>query len=129
MRKQRLKYKKRNTDYAHRRALYVLGKLCSVCRHRPAVEVHHMAGRNAAARNEIANKYEDTRNWLAVCRQCHVLCDKETPAHTACAAKMLQGELDLEFLKALRPGKRFALDLTTLHEKCDQLRKGKNGHN
>jgi cytochrome c553 len=88
----------------------------------PAREVHHIAGRNAAARDSIAQKYEDKKNWLAVCRVCHSAVDKETPAVTACAAKLLAGELDLRYLQDLRPGKRFAVSLGDLAQACDNLK-------
>ena len=102
--------------------MYLLGKLCAVCRVRAAVEVHHLAGRNAAARDEIANQYEDDRNWLPVCRSCHTIVDKQSPATWACAAKMMAGELDIEFLRALRAGKRFSFDLAELERACDDIK-------
>ena len=121
MRRQRTKYKHRNADHAITRARYLLGKVCQVCRRSLAVEVHHIAGRNASARDDIAARYEDPKNWLAVCRPCHIRVDKETPALVACAAKMMSGGLDLNFLKDLRSGRRFSFDLADLHQALDDL--------
>ena len=126
MKRQRPKYRQRNKTHAQARADWLRSKYCcQVCQQRPADEVHHIAGRNAAARNTIAEKYEQHKNWLAVCRGCHIIVDKETPAYTACAAKLLAGELDIRHLQDLRPGKRFALSISELEQACNNLKEWK----
>lgn len=125
MRHQRKKYQRRNKAYAHSRADWLRGRTCQVCRRCIACEVHHIAGRNAAARDSVAGRYEQQKNWLAVCRPCHVLVDKESPALMACAAKLLAAELDLRHLQDLRPGRRFALSISELEQACDNLKEWK----
>jgi len=111
MRSQSNKYRKRNKDHAQKRKSWGEEKnLCQVCNYRSVTEVHHIAGRNAKARDEVAKRYECEKNWLAVCRRCHSMIDKECPAYWACAAKMLAGELDLAHLQILSPGRKFSID-------------------
>jgi hypothetical protein len=115
----------RNEWAAARRRKYLLGKKCAVCNRHYATEVHHIAGRNAAAREQVFLRYEDPRNWLAVCGQfqlgCHERIDKESPALWVCAAKLQLKELDLEFLRELRQGRRFAFDFDELHQALDDI--------
>ena len=126
MRHQRKKYQRRNKTHAHSRKDWLRSKYCcQVCKQRPAREVHHIAGRNATARDSIAEKYEQQKNWLAVCRGCHLIVDSESPAYTACAAKLLAGEFDLRYLQDLRPGRRFALSISELGQTCDDLKEWK----
>ena len=125
MKRQRAKYRQRNKTHAQARADWMRGRSCQVCSRKGADEVHHIAGRNAAARDTIAEKYEQQKNWLAVCRGCHIIVDKESPAYTACAAKLLAGELDIRYLQDLRPGRRFALTISDLEQACDNLREWK----
>ena len=103
------------------------GQRCQVCDLRRAEEVHHIAGRNAAARDSVASRYEDQKNWLAVCRACHLIVDKESPAYMACAAKLLAGELDLRHLQNLKAGRRFAISMADLEASCDNLRQWRGG--
>ena len=124
MRNRRAKYAARYEQAAARRRLYIKGKKCSVCNQAPATECHHIAGRNSSARDEIFALYEDERNWLPVCGQfqngCHSKVDKD--GLWSCAAKLLMDELDLTFLKTLRPGRRFAFDLSELHQAADDIK-------
>ena len=119
------KYKARNKKSAQARAEYIYGKLCAVCRCHPATECHHLAGRNAKARDEVAAQYEHPANWLPVCgsfgRGCHEMVDKETPALMACAAKLEMGELDIRHLQKLKAGRKFAINLSELHQALDDL--------
>ena len=125
MKRQNTRHAKRNKDYARQRQEWLIGKRCAVCKRYWATEVHHIAGRNAKARDSVAKMYEDTRNWLPVCgafhNDCHGRCDKESPALLACAAKMRRGELDIIFLRSLRAGRRFAFTLSELHQAMDDL--------
>ena len=125
MKRQNNKHAKRNRDYARQRQNWLIGKRCAVCNRYWATEVHHIAGRNAKARDSVAAMYEDTRNWLPVCgafyNDCHGRVDKESPALLACAAKMRRGELDIIFLRSLRPGRRFSFALSELHQALDDL--------
>ena len=125
MKRQSSKHAKRNRDYARQRQNWLIGKRCAVCNRYWATEVHHIAGRNAKARDSVAAMYEDPRNWLPVCgafyNDCHGRVDKESPALLACAAKMRRGELDIIFLRSLRPGRRFSFALSELHQALDDL--------
>jgi len=115
----------RNQNHAKERKAWLAGQWCSVCRRHRATEIHHIAGRNAAAKDAIAVLYEDPRNWLAVCGafagNCHDRIDKQVPALLACAAKMRLNELDIKFLRTLKPGRRFAFTLDQLHQALDDL--------
>ena len=119
------RHRSRNRAHAKCRAEYLAGKPCAVCRKVPATEVHHIAGRNASARNAIAECYEDLRNWLPVCgsfqNNCHERIDKESPAMWSCAAKMQMAELDLSFLRRIRMGRRFSFTLAELEQAADDL--------
>ena len=126
LRRTRKKYATRNKAHAQHRGDWLRDRLCQVCGKRLADEVHHIAGRNAAARDSIAEKYEHQKNWLAVCRGCHLIVDKESPAYTACAAKLLAGEFDLRYLQDLRPGRRFALSISELEQACNNLKEWKS---
>ena len=126
MKKKADKHKARNLQDARRRAAWLIGKSCAICGCR-ASEIHHIAGRNAKAKNSNGlNNYEDARNWLPICNTftglgCHEKYDKESPAVTVCAAKMRRGELDLEFLKGLRPGRRFAITSIDIANRMQEL--------
>ena len=125
MKRQAKKHQARNRRSADQRKAYLQGKVCAVCRCFPASEVHHIAGRNAKARDSIAEQYEHIANWLPVCgmlgRNCHDIIDKQSPALWACVAKMEMNELDLNHLKKLRDGKKFAVSLGDLHQAADDL--------
>tara|TARA_R100000808_G_C2153609_1_gene163996 strand:+ start:2274 stop:2681 length:408 start_codon:yes stop_codon:yes gene_type:complete len=121
MKRVNTKYRSRNGRSAQERANWMYGKKCQLCKHREATEVHHIAGRNAKARDDIYARYECQENWLASCRRCHVMVDKETPAYWACAAKMLEGELDLRHLQDLKPGKKFAILMSEIQQASDDL--------
>ena len=121
MKRNRPKYAARNRAAAKARQQYLTGQRCRLCLKRFASEVHHIAGRNAAACDAIAAQYESEKNWLPLCRECHELIDKQTPALWACAAKLEMGELDLDFLRSLRTGRRFAFNMAELSQAVDDL--------
>ena len=122
---QRRKFAKRNRFFAGLRAKFLQGKLCEVCQKHKATEVHHIAGRNAAASDAIFSRYENEKNWLAICgafqNGCHELIDKQSPAVWACAAKLEQQKLDIDFLRSLRSGRRFAFTMSELEQAADDL--------
>ena len=127
MRTTSLKYEKEIIDAQRRRKAWHNGEpwYCRICHKRPGIEVHHIAGRNA----KRCDLYEHPFNWLSLCGPCHVEYDKESPALIVCAAKLMADhqlpedmrEFDLERLKALRSGRRFAFTLAELQQACDQL--------
>lgn len=120
LKKRSPKYAAQNRQAANDRALYLLANpCCAICayqRHvgtipprqvRPAVEVHHLAGRNAKA----CDKYEHPRNWLSVCRLHHDMATDDSigTAGICAAAKAFVDpkQYDPEWLLQIRP-KRFA---------------------
>ena len=126
MRREAKKYKSRNAEYTRKRAAYLSGRKCALCNKVRAEEVHHIAGRNAKARDSIAEKYESVANYLAVCRRCHNVVDKESPALYATAAKLILGELDLALLKELKTGRRFSITYAELERAVEDVYEYRN---